>query len=143
MMRVLAAAAEVFPLVKTGGLADVVGALPEALHAHDVEMRVLVPGYPAVIAALKKSEVLHQYAKLFGGKAALLSGTAAGLNLFVLDAPQLYDRDGGPYVAQHGRTTATTGSASPCFARRRRRSPPATCPAGSRISSTPTTGRPR
>ena len=43
-MRVLHAAAEIFPLVKTGGLADVVAALPVALRAAGVDVRVL-PGY--------------------------------------------------------------------------------------------------
>jgi starch synthase len=71
MIKVLAVASEVFPLVKTGGLADVVGALPAALKPHQVEMRVLVPGYPAVMAALAKAAPLRDYAKLFGGKRRL------------------------------------------------------------------------
>ncbi len=44
-MKVLSAASEVFPLVKTGGLADVTGALPAALKGHGVAMTTLVPGY--------------------------------------------------------------------------------------------------
>ena len=51
MIKVLAVASEVFPLVKTGGLADVMGALPDALHAHGVTSRVLVPGGLACIIA--------------------------------------------------------------------------------------------
>ena len=102
MMRVLAVASEVFPLVKTGGLADVVGALPAALKPHRVEMRVLVPGYPAVTSVLKGAEPLHHYSKLFGGQATLVAGTAAGLDLIVLDAPHLFDRPGNPYLAPGG-----------------------------------------
>ncbi len=102
MIKVLAVASEVFPLVKTGGLADVVGALPAALKPHHVEMRVLVPGYPAIMAALMKSVPLHHYARLFDGKATLLAGTAAGLDLIVLDAPHLFDRQGNPYLAPGG-----------------------------------------
>ena len=45
-MRVLSVASEVFPLIKTGGLADVAGALPGALAAHGVAMRTMLPGYP-------------------------------------------------------------------------------------------------
>lgn len=101
-MKVLAVASEVFPLVKTGGLADVVGALPAALKPHHVEMRVLVPGYPAITAALRNAEPLHVYAKLFGAKATLVAGTAAGLDLIVLDAPHLFDRPGNPYLAPGG-----------------------------------------
>ncbi len=51
-IRVLAVASEVYPIVKTGGLADVVGALPAALKEHGVATRTLVPGYPAVLKAL-------------------------------------------------------------------------------------------
>ena len=45
-MKVLSAASELFPLVKTGGLADVTGALPSALSAEDVEVTSVIPGYP-------------------------------------------------------------------------------------------------
>ncbi len=102
MIRVLAVASEVFPLVKTGGLADVVGALPAALKPHQVDMRVLVPGYPAITSVLKKAEPLDHYPRLFGGSATLIAGTAAGLDLLVLDAPHLFDRPGNPYLAPGG-----------------------------------------
>ncbi|MCX5761528.1 MAG: glycogen/starch synthase, partial [Gemmatimonadetes bacterium] len=49
---VLSVASEVFPFVKTGGLADVVAALPPALAREGVTVHTLVPGYPAVIDAL-------------------------------------------------------------------------------------------
>ena len=48
MMQVLSVAAEAYPLVKTGGLGDVVGALPGALADHGVTVTTLLPGYPAV-----------------------------------------------------------------------------------------------
>ncbi|MEJ0097181.1 MAG: glycogen synthase GlgA [Bauldia sp.] len=101
-MRVLAVASEVFPLIKTGGLADVVGALPRATHAHGVEMRVMVPGYPVVMAALANGEIVHRFAGLQGGDATLIAGTARGLDLLVLDAPHLFDRPGSPYLGPDG-----------------------------------------
>ena len=52
MMQVLSVASEAFPLVKTGGLGDVVGSLPGALAEHDVTVTTLLPGYPAVRAAI-------------------------------------------------------------------------------------------
>jgi starch synthase len=52
-IRVLSVASEIYPVIKTGGLADVVGALPAALRAEGVQARTLVPGYPAVTAALE------------------------------------------------------------------------------------------
>jgi len=101
-LRVLSVVSEIFPLVKTGGLADVAGALPGALTAHGVEVRSLVPGYPAVLAALRDAAVVHSVPDLFGGPARVLAGTAAGLSLFCVDAPHLYDRAGTPYGAADG-----------------------------------------
>lgn len=101
-MRVLSVASEVFPLVKTGGLADVAGALPKALAAQGVEMRVMVPGYRAVMAALKGARPIRRYGDLFGVEARLLAGTAHGLDVIVLDAPALFDRPGNPYLGPDG-----------------------------------------
>ena len=50
-LNVLSVASEIFPLIKTGGLADVAGALPAALAGEGVSVRTLVPGYPAVMRA--------------------------------------------------------------------------------------------
>ena len=101
-MQVLSVASEVFPLVKTGGLADVAGALPLALKEHGVTMRTLLPGYPGVVGQLKKKKVVATLDDLFGGKASVVVGQAAGLDLLVLDAPHLYDRKGGAYGDEHG-----------------------------------------
>ena len=95
--EVLAVVSEIYPLIKTGGLADVAGALPAALKPEGVAVRTLVPGYPAVMKRLRKAEPVHAFKTLFGGPARILAGRAAGLDLFVLDAPHLYDRPGGPY----------------------------------------------
>ncbi len=101
-LRVLSVASEVFPLVKTGGLADVAGALPGALVREDVEMRTLTPAYPAVKDKLGDAEVAHEYDDLFGAPARVLAGRAAGLDLFALDAPHLFDRPGNPYLGPDG-----------------------------------------
>ncbi len=101
--RVLSVASEVFPLIKTGGLADVAGALPAALARHGVEMRTLVPGYPSVADKLERRDAVHRFPELFGGPATLLAATAAGLDLLVIEAPHLYERPGNPYVDRQGR----------------------------------------
>jgi starch synthase len=101
-LKVLSVASEVFPLIKTGGLADVVGALPAALARENIEIRTLVPGYPTVMAKLADAQPTHAYDDLFGGPARILAGKAAGLDVFAIDAPHLYDRPGNPYVGPSG-----------------------------------------
>jgi starch synthase len=103
MTKVLAVASEAFPLVKTGGLADVVGALPAALAHHGIEMRVMMPGYPAVMAALKEAKPVHRYDDLFDGPGRILAGRAGTLDLLVVDAPHLFDRPGNPYLGPDGK----------------------------------------
>lgn len=102
-MKVLSAASEIFPLVKTGGLADVTGALPGALAAEGIEVLSMVPGYPAVMSALAKPREVHRYEELFGGPARLLRGKAQGLDLVALDAPHLFNRPGSPYLGPDGK----------------------------------------
>jgi len=97
-MKVLSVASEIYPLIKTGGLADVTGALPAALAAHGMAVRTLVPGYRTVMAALGGGRrVVRSYPEFYGGPASILAAEAAGLDLFVLDAPHLFDRPGAPY----------------------------------------------
>ncbi|CAN7387239.1 glycogen synthase GlgA [Devosia sp. LjRoot3] len=101
-MEVLSVASEVYPLIKTGGLADVAGALPAALAKNGVSMRTLVPGYPAVMAKLGQSREVYYFSDLFGVTGRLIAGRAEGLDLIVLDAPALYDRPGNPYMGPDG-----------------------------------------
>jgi starch synthase len=68
----------------------------------DVEVRTLVPGYRSVIAKLRHPRTVRSFEHLFGGPARIRAATVAGLALLVLDAPHLYDRDGGPYNAPDG-----------------------------------------
>lgn len=102
-MKVLSVASEAVPLVKTGGLADVAGALPAALAAQGVEVTTFIPGYPAVLKALGKAKAVHSWDALLGEKARLLAGKIGGYPLLVLDAPALFARPGGPYSDAAGR----------------------------------------
>lgn len=96
-IAVLSVASEAVPLVKTGGLADVAGALPGAVAPHDVAMTTMIPGFPSVTKALGKAKAVHAWTDLLGEKARLLAGRIGGHPLLVLDAPALFQRDGGPY----------------------------------------------
>ncbi len=103
MTRILSVTSECVPLVKTGGLADVAGALPATLAAHGVEMRTLLPGYRAVLEAQADAPVLREIDDLFGGPARVRRGALGDAALYILDAPHLFDRDGGIYLGPDGR----------------------------------------
>ena len=108
-MRILQVSAELFPLLKTGGLADVAGALPAALGAQGCAVRALLPGFPAVVAGLHAPHTVGSFTTPWGeGVEVVLGelpglGTAGGaLQAYVLIAQGLYDRPGNPYHdAQH------------------------------------------
>jgi len=102
-LSVLSVASEVYPLIKTGGLADVVAALPGELEREGIAVRTLVPGYPAVVDALRHAATVVSYARLHGGPARILAAHAAGLDLLVLDAPHLFARPGNPYLGPDGK----------------------------------------
>jgi starch synthase len=102
MIDVLSVASEVYPLIKTGGLADVAGALPKALAPLGVSMRTMLPGYPQVLPRLEGGRVVAEFPDFFDGPARLIAGEAEGLELIVVDAPHLYDRPGNPYLGPDG-----------------------------------------
>ena len=117
-IRVLSVASEVYPLVKTGGLADVAGALPKALAAEDVAVTTFVPGYPAVLAALANTPpTVLTVDDLFGGSARVLAAASCGLDLLVLDAPHLFARAGNPYLGPDGRDWPDNALRFAAFAR--------------------------
>jgi len=100
-MKVLAVASEAYPLVKTGGLADAVGALPGALATQGMEVTTLLPGYRAVLGAFGRSTTVLDLAELSGGPARIVASRSVR-GIVALDAPHLFDRPGGPYVAPGG-----------------------------------------
>ncbi len=93
----LAVASECVPLVKTGGLADVVGSLPSALAPLGWRTRTLLPAYRGLLGQFDDLTPVWEHGELFGGYGAVLAGRLAGLDLLMLDAPHLFDRAGGPY----------------------------------------------
>lgn len=103
-LKVLSVTSEAAPLIKTGGLADVAGALPAALAEYGVAVTTLLPGYPKVMGSLGKVRSLHKWDDLLGAPARLVKGTLGGGHpLLVLDAPALFGREGGPYADASGR----------------------------------------
>ena len=104
--RVLFAASEVHPFVKTGGLADVSGALPPALRRLGVDARILLPAYPGVLEQIAGEPVGQETAVLPETPSArLYRGTLPGEEtpVYALVCPALYERPGGPYSDADGR----------------------------------------
>ncbi|MCX7272691.1 MAG: glycogen synthase GlgA [Burkholderiales bacterium] len=104
-MKILHAAAEIFPLVKTGGLADVVGALPQAQISAGADVRVILPGLPAIREAVLHPRTVFEAGPLFGaGRVALRLGRlpGSGVPAYLIEAPYLFARPGGPYQAADG-----------------------------------------
>ena len=101
-IRVLFATPECAPLVKTGGLGDVSGALPHALAAEGMDARILLPGYTEVLDRCKGAATLATV-DVLGHTVRLLDARhPAGAPLIVADCPALYARGGGPYQADDG-----------------------------------------
>ena len=93
-LSVLFVAPECAPLTKTGGLGDVCGALPAALRALGVDVRVLIPGYREVLGQTSGKELARL--SLLGFELRILAART-GVPLLVIDCPELYLRSGGPY----------------------------------------------
>jgi starch synthase len=104
-LRVLHVAAEVFPLVKTGGLADVAAALPPALARVGADVRLLLPGLPAIADAVLHQRTVREIGPVFGaGRVTLRCGRMPFTHVpaYVIDAPYLYRRGGSPYQDSSG-----------------------------------------
>ncbi|MGL4404612.1 MAG: glycogen/starch synthase, partial [Notoacmeibacter sp.] len=107
-MRILSVASEVYPLIKTGGLADVAGALPLALKPHNCEVTTFLPGYRQVKTKLIElgatgERIVHNFGDLFGSPARLIAHHLGDVELVILDCPTLFDREGGPYGDASGK----------------------------------------
>jgi len=104
-MKVLHVGAEIFPLVKTGGLADVLGALPQALIAIGADVRLLLPGLPAIRDAVLHQKVVCDIGPCFGAaRVTLRLGRMpySKVPVYIVDAPYRYRRPGSPYQSEDG-----------------------------------------
>lgn len=104
-MQVLYVTSEAFPLAKTGGLADVSASLPAALRGLDIDIRILLPGYPrALEAAPGLQEVAWPRKPLMGHEFRLLETHLpdSRVPVWLIDCPTLYRRAGGPYQDDAG-----------------------------------------
>src|SRR6476469_3550215 len=94
-MRVALLSSEVVPFAKTGGLADVAGALPKALRQHDVEAIVVLPLYEQVDRTLLNENVIDDFVVEWRGGSRLtkvFQSDAGGAPAYLIDAPEYFSR---------------------------------------------------
>jgi starch synthase len=94
--RVLFVSSEVFPLAKTGGLADVSGALPAALSRLGADVRVMLPGYPQALDLASRLDIVSG-CELPEGRLLMGHLPDSDVPLILFDAPALFARKGGIY----------------------------------------------
>jgi starch synthase len=101
-IKVLYASSEAYPLVKTGGLADVAGYLPLALDKEGVDITVALPGYPSVLEKTRSRIVA--YLPTFQGYALIRETRLkrGGPRLWIVDHPLFSQRGGNPYGDDSG-----------------------------------------
>ena len=106
--KILFAASEAHPLIKTGGLGDVAASLPVALQAEHQDVRIIMPAYHDVIARAGKLTLINSalagFAANFPKGVRILEGTLPNSNvkLWLVDAPVYFDRPGNPYMSPEG-----------------------------------------
>jgi starch synthase len=102
--RILFCASEVYPLIKTGGLADVAGSLPHALKKLGHDVQIVLPAYPSVLAQLKQPPPLRVETRVLDYIVGIRHTTLPGTRVpvWLIDCPELYQRPGNPYLNQHG-----------------------------------------
>lgn len=103
-LRVLFASSEAFPLIKTGGLADVSHALPNALAALGVDVRVVLPAYRSVMAQVSGLKLLGWQKVSPNGDVRIWQAQHSAFNLpiYLVDQAALFDREGNPYTHPDG-----------------------------------------
>src|SRR5690606_31001134 len=104
-VKVLHVAAEIFPLVKTGGLGDVVAALPPVLAERGLAVRLLLPGLRAIRDGVRAQKKIAEFGPAFGAASVTIRHgrmPETGVQAYVIDAPWLYAREGNPYVGPDG-----------------------------------------
>lgn len=140
-MQVLHVCSEMFPLLKTGGLADVIGALPAAQIAAGIDARVVLPAFPDIRRGIPDAQVVTRR-ETFAGRITLLFGHYNGVGIYLIDAPHLYERQGVRTTILTCLLTRITCCALRCSAGWAQKWPAVWILSGVPMWYTPTTGTP-
>ncbi|MEN9391406.1 MAG: glycogen synthase GlgA [Pseudomonadota bacterium] len=100
-MQILHVCSEMYPLLKTGGLADICYALPQEQIKNGHSVRVLLPGFPAIINGLANKQLISQInTEFIQTPIKIWQAQLANSDLivYVIESPELYNRSGNPYV---------------------------------------------
>jgi starch synthase len=102
-VKLLFVASEVFPLVKTGGLADVAGSLPTVLAGQGADVRLLLPAYHSVLQTCDSPQLVAEM-ELGGTGLRILETTLPGTGVitWLLQHSTFSDRPGNPYQDEQG-----------------------------------------
>jgi starch synthase len=121
-MKILFVASEAYPLVKTGGLGDVLYSLPHALHHRGADIRLVLPGYRALLRQLDQVRILG-WLEVRGAEGIVSVRILEtrhpdyAFPLWVVDCPPLFDRAGNPYVSASGQDWPDNAERFAVFAR--------------------------
>lgn len=103
MSNVLYISSEAYPLIKTGGLADVAGSLPNALLKQGQDVRLLIPAYPEVLKKATKCKI-RAHTSYYHLPVEIIETRLPGTNViaWLVNCPAVFDRPGGPYLDKNG-----------------------------------------
>ena len=119
-MDILFCTSEAYPLIKTGGLADVSGSLPKALHALGNDVRIILPAYPD---AVKRAGELATVGSLSitgtDEPVDILQGRfpETDIIVYLVDSPAHFNRAGNPYIREDGNDWPDNAERFALFAR--------------------------
>lgn len=103
MKKILFVTSEAYPLIKTGGLADVSGSLPIALNALGLDVRIMMPAYADILnkfETLKTTKILQT-----NGAIEIIEGLLPGTQVpvWLVAHEGSFDRKGNPYLNEFGK----------------------------------------
>jgi len=122
MMRVLFAASEAYPLIKTGGLGDVIHGLPLALKKKGIDLQLVLPAYRSVMSQLDSFQIIGRFEVEGANRPHMVKVIESRFDgedipLLLIDVPELFDRDGGPYQHPDGYDWPDNGERFVVFSR--------------------------
>lgn len=105
MQKILFATSEVYPLIKTGGLADVAASLPRALNRLGYDIKIILPAYSSVLEKAAAVGVKQVAQLTIDNEPVVIKQTrlsGSKVVVWLVDAPEFSARDGNPYCGIDG-----------------------------------------